>query len=86
MTLEQFRQRLNKCSGNIEIRRARSSADNGKGYYMVYDTEILDVVKTKPMTLKEVEDSVADREKIYRIARAAGLIQAQKNKADPYFK
>jgi len=73
MTLEQLRQRLNKCSGNIEIRRARS-ADNGKGYYMVFDTEILGVVKTKPMTLKEVEDSVADRERIYRIARAHGLI------------
>lgn len=73
MTLEQLRQRLNKCSGNVEIRRARS-ADNGKGYYMVFDTATRGVVKTKPMTLAEVEDAVADREKIYRIARAHGLI------------
>lgn len=73
MTLEQLRQRLNKCSGNIEIRRARS-ADEGKGYYMVFDTATLGVVKTKPMTLAEVEDAVADREKIYRISRTHGLI------------
>lgn len=74
MTLEQLRQRLNKCSGNVEIRRARS-ADNGKDYYMVYDIETLGgVVKTKPMTLAEVEAAVADREKIYRISRVHGLI------------